>query len=322
MLIGMVSVFQSVVKQSRPFFRDTALDAGFRIGVLGGGMLPLGVEELHKRLGFGGRSAHRLQALLDVLVFEGALCRSPGSQLFEKGSAERPKISHGESGWGQCAQIILDGRPQRRSHAERHHAYLFDLGSRDGVAIFGDLFAGQTASQHDARLLVDVGSGSGGYSSAFRELDSAHRTHLLDRAEVLALASERVNPGSSRVGFLPGDFWDTLPEQPANADVVLLANVLHLYGPTDARRLVQLASRCLKPGGQLVARDLWLDSDRRGPVASLYFSLNMALYTESGRVYPTDQVVDWMEDAGLQVQSLSRGWDHPPVIGRLEVVEH
>jgi hypothetical protein len=90
------------------------------------------------------------------------------------------------------------------------------------------------------------------------------------------------------------------PEGWPAANVVLLANLLHLFGPEDSQALVTHAAEACAPGGLVVIKDLRLDDDRGGPAPGVLFSLNMALFTEQGRVHTQRSLVAFLRAAGLE----------------------
>jgi hypothetical protein len=77
--------------------------------------------------------------------------------------------------------------------------------------------------------------------------------------------------------------------------VVLLANVLHLFGEGQCRSIVAKASAALAGGGMLVVKDL----DSASPQGVL-FALNMALFTRHGDVHPPETVRRWLVESGLE----------------------
>ena len=89
------------------------------------------------------------------------------------------------------------------------------------------------------------------------------------------------------------------PLQLADYDVVLLANLLHLFGPDDNKNIVHNAVRSVKPGGAVIIKDILISPNRTGPRVGLYFALNMALYTNAGDLYSVPTLESWMSDAGL-----------------------
>jgi hypothetical protein len=62
----------------------------------------------------------------------------------------------------------------------------------------------------------------------------------------------------------------------------------------------------LVPGGWLVVKDVRLDHPGPGPALALWFTLNMSLYTDRGRVYDVDTIAGWLGAAGLQTVAVER----------------
>jgi cyclopropane fatty-acyl-phospholipid synthase-like methyltransferase len=150
--------------------------------------------------------------------------------------------------------------------------------------------------------LLDVGSGLGAYARAYLSMRRDAQVTLCDVADVLETARE-VWAGAAiaddqRVALLPGDA--RVDAMGGGYNYVLAANLLHLYGPDEVRSLLQRARQELVDDGALVLVDLWVDESRSGPLASLYFSLNMALYTESGRLHAVEELMDWMGQVGFR----------------------
>ncbi|XP_025713758.1 acetylserotonin O-methyltransferase isoform X2 [Callorhinus ursinus] len=93
-----------------------------------------------------------------------------------------------------------------------------------------------------------------------------------------------------------GDFFkDPLPE----ADLYILARVLHDW--TDARcsHLLARIHRACKPGGGILVIESLLDADGRGPLTTQLYSLNMLVQTE-GRERTPAQYLALLAPAGFQ----------------------
>ena len=145
----------------------------------------------------------------------------------------------------------------------------------------------------EAKLLVDVGGGTGIYSFALLHRNPHLRAVIVDRPEVLRIAEELAveYDVADRVEFSPGDmFSDPLP---ADADVVLLSNILH-----DCRQLVQRWASALAPGGQLLIHDVFLNDALDGPLPIALYSASLFYFTE-GRAYSAAEYRSWLTEAGL-----------------------
>jgi hypothetical protein len=260
---------------TRAFYCAAAFRAAEELGVFAA--LPCDDATLAARLGVAPR---RLQALLDVLRLEGLFTSSP----------RRPPGNVPAEGWGRLAEVIRTNRPlDAAAHLGEFHAHLAEAGADPARTLAERLVTlGPT--------LVDLGGGFGIYARAFAARGGA--AIIVDREEVLARA-----PAADNVRFVAGDlFTADLP----TASTALLCNVLHLYGEPDCARLV---ARAATIAPHVVVKDL----DPRTP-AGAYFSLNMALYTEAGRVHSHETIAAWLAEAGLTVETSSLG-EHLLLIG-------
>ncbi|MGZ3440180.1 MAG: methyltransferase, partial [Polyangia bacterium] len=141
----------------------------------------------------------------------------------------------------------------------------------------------------------DLGAGAGHYAAAFLDALPAARATLVDRKEVLALAAPR-----ARQRLVAGDLFHVELEPHG---IALLANVAHLYDAADGARLCARAAALAE---LVVVKDLWIEPDRSGPPASLYFALNMALFTDGGEVHPAARIAGWLGAAGLREPQIER----------------
>ena len=149
-----------------------------------------------------------------------------------------------------------------------------------------------------ARHLLDVGGGTGIYSFALLQANPQLQATIFDRPEVLRIAEDMAAEYgvSDRVNFVPGDmFTDPLPE---NTDVILLSNVLHDWDVPDCRRIVQSCADALRPGGQLLIHDVFLNDTQDGPLPVALYSASLFCFTE-GRAYSAAEYRNWLSAADL-----------------------
>jgi hypothetical protein len=205
----------------------------------------------------GSFRSRRMQILLRALEIDG-------------GPSEVPVP---DEGWGRLAEVIRSDRPlPMPMRAAEYHAYHFYLAS-----------AGREPAQKLAPLLVewaqpktllDLGGGLGTYARAFVEAGGASAV-VLDRQEVPPAPLDGVE-------FVRGDIFAA----EGAFGVVLLCNVLHLYG---AEECAELCARARRLGGVAVVKDF----DPETP-AGAWFSLNMALYTALGQVHEVEKIQAWL----------------------------
>ncbi|XP_050633527.1 acetylserotonin O-methyltransferase isoform X3 [Macaca thibetana thibetana] len=83
---------------------------------------------------------------------------------------------------------------------------------------------------------------------------------------------------------LGGDFFkDPLPE----ADLYILARILHDWADGKCSHLLERVYHTCKPGGGILVIESLLDEDRRGPLLTQLYSLNMLVQTEGQERTPT-----------------------------------
>ena len=262
-------------------FREAAVAAAYELGLFE----PLAiqahtVDELAEAVGIA-TGKHRVRALVDALVETGALVRV-GEAVACGDLPERPEVVR--EGWGRLAEVMRADRP-------------LSLGA-DPTAFHHHLLrAGADSAREVARLvtgtkLLDLGGGAGTYTAAFLDARPAATATLVDFADAIALARVHLAPFGDRVRFVIGDARDVALDE--DHDVVLLANLLHLHGPTACAELCAAAARAVAPGGTVAIVELRADS-----LEGLWFALDMALYTERGDVYPTSAIHGWLAAAGL-----------------------
>ena len=298
-----MDVFSSVAQgSSRDYLRAAAVQAALELGIFE--RLEEGarsMDELSWHLGV--TSTHRLQALLDVLVLEKILAREGEGEdaqvALQHPIAPAPLLPR--AGWGMLAEVIRNDAPldepgvsgrESGDALQRFHAHLCSAGADAAAELMGPL------AREEGGLLLDLGSGAGAYSKAWLEARTDARALLLDRPEVLELAKGALGPQAlARAELRAAELADDAPWPEAN--VVLLANLLHLFGPEEAQQFVSRAADAALPGGAVVIKDLRLEPDRLGPAPGVLFSLNMALFTREGRVHTEDALLDFLRVAGL-----------------------
>jgi SAM-dependent methyltransferase len=150
----------------------------------------------------------------------------------------------------------------------------------------------------EAKHLLDVGGGPGTYALEWCKLHTQLKATVFDIEPVTEVAQEYIREYGlqDRVDTHVGDFnTDPLGN---GYDLILLANVLHMYDEEHAQRLVQKAAQVLVPGGRII-NGLCTDANQTSPLMDVMFDLNMGMNTTGGRAHPIGEIVSWLEDVGL-----------------------
>ncbi|XP_038304844.1 acetylserotonin O-methyltransferase isoform X1 [Canis lupus familiaris] len=119
---------------------------------------------------------------------------------------------------------------------------------------------------------------SGALAKECTSLYPACRVAVFDTPEVVQTAEKHFSfPEAARISFCAGDFFkDPLPE----ADLYILARVLHDWTDERCSRLLARIHGACKPGGGVLVIESLLAADGRGPLTAQLYSLNMLVQTE------------------------------------------
>jgi predicted metal-binding protein/SAM-dependent methyltransferase len=149
--------------------------------------------------------------------------------------------------------------------------------------------------------VLDLGGGAGAWCRALRSLWPDVRTVLFDLPETLAAARQLYPDRVSWEGIevLAGNILTPCLQGP-QFDLVLLSNVIHAYGASEAAAILQYCASCLAPGGMVLIHDYLADLHDVDPVKGSLYDLHMLINTYNGRIYRLAELVTMLESAGLQ----------------------
>jgi len=253
-------------------------------------------------------------SLFDVSDYIALNGTSPGvAALAERLQSNRPAGAK-EKGAG-AAFIYRSGIESAMENEAKARALTLALAGRaKNVAPF----LAKAVPLGKARLLLDVGGGTGIYSIALLQKNPGLRAIVLDRPEVLKVAAEMAEAYGvgARLELLAGDmFTDPWPE----ADTILLSNILHDWDAPQCQALIQRCAASLpsrtrtRPGGRLCIHDVFLNDALDGPLPIALYSAALFSLTE-GRAYSAAEYRAWLREAGLRVRSVRPTFIHCGVI--------
>ncbi|HEX7699287.1 MAG TPA: class I SAM-dependent methyltransferase, partial [Kofleriaceae bacterium] len=280
-----MDVFGFAVTAAGDVLRDAAIDAGYELGAFDG--IARTLDELADANGIT-KGRRRMRPLLDLLVAMGALVRD-GERFVRAAPHERPVVAR--AGWGTMVDVFRRDKALDVEGGEvelRYQAQLAEVGAAPAAEL-APLLAGAS--------LIDLGSGVGTYSAAYLDRFGDARATAVDFFDVVPLTRKFLARFGERATVLSDEISTVQGSE--LFDVALLANVVHLHDARTCERLIARAARLLVPGGRLVIKDLRVDEDLTGPIASLMFALNMTIYTGGGDVYRTSQLREWLRAANL-----------------------
>lgn len=140
--------------------------------------------------------------------------------------------------------------------------------------------------------VIDVGGGHGRYAEALADRGCA--VTVFDLPMVVDLARQRYG---DKLDYRPGDFHEGPFGGPY--DAAFLSNIVHCESPDANADLLRRLAACLRPGGWILLKDVFIDEQGRDPEHAVFFGGRMLLYTADGRSYTFRDVARWCDGAGL-----------------------
>ncbi len=248
-------------------------------------------------------------APFDISGYIGLAASSPGVQaLIERLTTNQPV-----SGATGTAFIFREGLTSAMDQEESARHFTLALAGRaNNVApVLAERYP-----LDGARVLLDVGGGTGIYAIAWLKRHPGLRAIVWDRPEVLKVAAEQAasHGVADRLECRAGDmFTDEVPA----ADVVLLSNILHDWDVPRCRALLRRLVDALPAGGRLLVHDVFLDDDLGGPLPVALYSAALFTLTE-GRAYSAAEYRAWLRELGLKVGEVVTTLVHCGVLAALK----
>jgi SAM-dependent methyltransferase len=260
---------------------QAAIETGLMSQLLDGGVRP---------------STRELAIVLDVLVENGF--------AEERGGAYRASIAlrdeHStapdglEATWHLFLQTrdLLQGGGVRDRFESKRETFYRELAGKLGR--FFEAPARQLAAELPIARgeILDVGAGSAIWSLSMARDNAAVHVTAVDFPEVLAHLPDHVQR-------ISGDI-DRVDLPRCHFDRAILGNVLHLYTPERARRLLHRVARSLRHSGDLVIVDMLNDGSPESRLNLSAYALHLILRVENGHVHATESLAEWCREVGLR----------------------
>jgi hypothetical protein len=230
----------------------------------------------------------------DVSDYVGQAAGSPAvREIVERLRSNRP-AGH-EPKDGGVAYIYREGMASamEQEDAARRHTLALAGRAKNVAPVLAE-----RANLHDAKILLDVGGGTGIYSIACLKRYPQLRAIVWDRPQVLKVAGEfaAAQGVSNRFELRPGDMF--VDPVPTGCDVMLLSNILHDWDVPECRTIVSRLAGALPTKGRLLIHDAFLNDALDGPLPVALYSANLFCLTE-GRNYSVAEHHEWLSEAGL-----------------------
>ncbi len=154
------------------------------------------------------------------------------------------------------------------------------------------------------RRVLDVGAGLAPWSLALaRAAPDAHVVAVDLPPQIDSLADAVASAGlSSRFDVRAADAFQDDLSFGQRHDLVLLANVCHLFAPRETRSLVGRLASTLATGGTLAIIDQVLDESPDWRLWAALYAVGLPHTMPGGHLHGLRQYAAWMESAGLTAE--------------------
>ncbi len=162
--------------------------------------------------------------------------------------------------------------------------------------------------------ILDLGGGTGSFLLAILRQNGGLEATLFEMPAAAAVAQERLSGVSTgrTIQIRAGDFFsDPLPD---GHDVVLMANVVHLFLPERNGELLRRIRTHVSEEARLLLVDFWTDPTHPQPLAATLLAGEFLVIAGEGDVYSVEEVQSWLEETGW------RTVEHKPLAGPASLI--
>lgn len=236
--------------------------------------------------------------------FQGGLLRHTSRQLIPK--------------WLKLTDVVATGKPATSVNQQNEGSEFFQI-------LVSDIFpmsypAAQVLARHlnlgslPHATMLDLAAGSGVWGIALAQ--GAPNLHVIavDWPDVLPVTRKTAAQFglANRFTFVEGDLLEA--DFGTQHSVATLGHILHSEGEERSRLLLAKTFKALAPGGTIAIAEFLVDADRKGPVGSLFFAVNMLVNTDRGDTYSFEEISSWLREAGFEDTRLLDGPGPSPLV--------
>lgn len=212
-------------------------------------------------------------------------------------------VAFGAPQWewmGHLDEVLRTGRgvEMHRSLGESEWP-LYQRAMAEAARDFAAFVAKELPVRGGAALCLDVAGSHGLVGAALCDAHPGMRAVVLERKEALPEA-RRLAAAAGIEDLVSFRECDLLKDEYGEgADVVVLANILHHFGPETILDILGRARRALRPGGSIGIFDIEAPSPQAAPeaagdAAALFFRI-----TSNGRCFSAEEYLGWIGKTGF-----------------------
>lgn len=147
--------------------------------------------------------------------------------------------------------------------------------------------------------VLDLAAGSGVWGIAQAQTSPAVEVTAVDWSGVIPVTRGTVQRFgfSDRFTFVEGDLLQA--DFGSGHHLATLGHILHSEGVERSKALLARTFAALASGGTIAIAEFLVNNDRTGPVAGLFFAVNMLVNTDAGNTFSFEEIAGWLAEAGF-----------------------
>ncbi|XP_057715040.1 acetylserotonin O-methyltransferase 2 [Corythoichthys intestinalis] len=209
--------------------------------------------------------------------------------------------------WNHLADAVREGKNQNEKVFGIPPEEIFQAiyrSEEDMLKFMGLMDCVWSLDGHDAvtaidlagfRNIVDLGGCTGALARHLTKAYPGSSVVVFDMPVVVEMAKKHFLRESDTFTFHSGDFFQN--ELPVG-DLYILTRILHDWSDDKCLTLLKKIHDVCKPGGGVLLVEALLLENRRGPLQTQLFSLNMLMQTE-GREHPPSEYTGMLRQSGF-----------------------
>jgi len=192
--------------------------------------------------------------------------------------------------WLSLDAVLKIGKPEALPRSNEELGYFIKAMAEMEKKSAGEVVRVCLGEAPNSKSVLDVGGGPGIYAAEFA--NKGLKTTLFDLPQVVDLVKSDLD---GKIDVISGDFNQWLPAGPF--DIILLANVCHIYGAEKNIELFKKAKESMSENGYLIVLDFVKGISPKAKI----FAVNMLASTASGGTWSKEQYSGWLNKAGLEL---------------------
>lgn len=165
--------------------------------------------------------------------------------------------------------------------------------------------------------VLDVGGGSGAYSTAFVKAKKEIKATVFDLPNVVPLTKYYLKKEklTDKIKISAGDY--NTDKFKGKYDLIFLSAIIHSNSYKANKKLIKKCAKSLNKNGHLVILDFVMEESRTQPAIGALFAINMLVATKNGDTYTEKEIKSWLQKTNLNnISRINTNFGTSLIIGK------